>query len=387
MLENRSFDHFLGWLPGADGRQAGLTYLDRSDVRHETWPLAPNYQGCGHLDPDHSYRGARITYDSGKCDGWLKNPRNDVFAIGYYARDDLAFFGQHAPHWTVFDRYFPAVMAETLPNRIYQHAGQTDRIRNSLAISSLPTIWDRLAEKGLTGRYYYGDVPILALWGSRYASIGRHYSQFAADCAAGQLPNVAFVDPSFLQGSRGTPGDDHPHDDVRNGEAFLDGVYRAVVRGPAWSKTLLVVNFDEWGGFFEHVAPPKGPISFSDRVIGNDGLRGFRVPCVAISPWSRRGFVSHEVLDHTSVLKLIEWRWGLPPLAVRDESANNLASSLDFANPSLEAPQPAVPTGPFGSPCPGTVSKTPTAVSRILSSTGFSWVGLRNLARDYGWPV
>src|SRR6185503_2954525 len=77
MMENRSFDHFLGWLPGADGQQSGLIYYDNSNAPFSTYPLAPDYQGCGHPDPDHSYQGGRIEYDNGACDGWLKDTAND----------------------------------------------------------------------------------------------------------------------------------------------------------------------------------------------------------------------------------------------------------------------------------------------------------------------
>jgi len=82
-MENRSFDHFLGWLPGAEGHQAGLTYLDRAGAPHSTFPLAPDYQGCGHPDPDHSYAGGRTESDQGRCDGWLRAGSNDDYAIGY----------------------------------------------------------------------------------------------------------------------------------------------------------------------------------------------------------------------------------------------------------------------------------------------------------------
>src|SRR2546430_10000602 len=98
MMENRSFDHFLGWLPGADGRQAGLTYADSSGVTHSTFPLAPDFQGCSYNDPDHSYAGGRVEYNNGACDGWLR--ANDVFSIGYYRQQDLAFLGRAAPDWT-----------------------------------------------------------------------------------------------------------------------------------------------------------------------------------------------------------------------------------------------------------------------------------------------
>src|SRR5436190_3544267 len=127
MMENRSFDHFLGWLPGANGMQAGLTYLDNSNTPHSTHALAPDYQGCAHPDPDHSYQGGRIEYNNGACDGWLRAGNNDLFSIGYYPQTDLPFFANSAPGWTCCDRYFAALMAETWPNKIYTHAAQTDR--------------------------------------------------------------------------------------------------------------------------------------------------------------------------------------------------------------------------------------------------------------------
>src|SRR5436189_265550 len=254
MMENRSFDHFLGWLPGADGRQAGLTYADSSGVTHPTFPLAPDFQGCSYNDPDHSYTGGRVEYNDGACDGWLR--ANDVFSIGYYRQQDLAFLGRAVPDWTSFDQYFCAILGPTFPNRIYQHAGQTDRIENTFAISQLPTVWDRLAARGLAGRYYYSDLPFLGLWGGKYLPISRTIDAFYADCALGTLPAVAFVDGSFLQELTGTGADDHPHGDVRAGEAMMNRIYGAVTGSPAWRSPVLIINFDEWGRFFDPAPPP-----------------------------------------------------------------------------------------------------------------------------------
>ena len=357
MMENRSFDHFLGWMPGADGRQAGLSYIDAAGVSHATYPLAPDYQGCGHPDPDHSYQGARIEYDNGACDGWLRAGTNDAYAIGYYTKNDLAFLGNAAPAWTTCNRYFAAILAGTYPNRIYQHAAQTDRLDDSLLpFSTLPTIWDRLADAGLSGRYYYSDFPFLALWGATHLPISRPVGDFFADCAAGTLPQVSFVDPSFLGELQGVSNDDHPHADIRNGEYFMNTIYQAVTSSPNWANTALVINFDEWGGFFEHVAPMGAPIPAADAALGSDGLRGFRVPAVVISPWSPRKKIASNLYDHTSILKMIEWRWGLPSLTVRDATANNLAGVLDFQHRNLKAPAFAVPAGPFGGPCPVTAA-------------------------------
>ena len=372
MMENRSFDHMIGWVPRADGRQAGLTYLDRAGVPRRTWHLAPDFQGCGYADPDHSYEGGRVEYNGGACDGWLRAGDNDEYAIGYYRQDDLAFFGRAAVDWTVCDRYFTSIMAGTFPNRVYQHAAQTDRLHNTFELSVLPTIWDRLAEHGLSGRYYFSNVPFLALWGSRHLSIGRFLPAFLADCARGTLPHVSFVEPRFFGGRFNPANDDHPHADIRNGQAFLNLVYRAVTSGPAWPRTVLVINYDEWGGFFDHVPPPVAPIPPADRAAGDDeGLLGFRVPCVIVSPLARRKHVSHVTFDHTSVLRMIEWRWGLEALTVRDATANNLAEALDFSQAPRVAPQYWVPPGPFGGPCG-------------LPETD-AWTAMADVARRHGW--
>lgn len=383
-MENRSFDHFLGWLPGGNGMQAGLSYIDTAGNTYSTYHLT-DYQGCGHADPDHSYTGGRIEYDGGKCDGFLQtSPPGDTFPIGYYTQPDLAFLGQAAPGWTTCNQYFAAIMAETFPNRIYQHAAQTDRLTNTTTISTLPTIWDRLADHSISRRYYYSDVPLLALWGPKYLPISAPIAQFFADCVAGTLPHVSVVEPRFLGEPQGLSGDDHPFSDIRNGEAFLNLVYAAVTSSPAWQNTLLVINFDEWGGFFEHVAPQPAPIPPADAAAGNqDGLRGFRVPCVIISPWSPKGSVVGGLYDHTSVLKMIEWRWSLRPLTVRDSAARNLALALNFSAPDLTAPQYAVPPGPFGTACT-TGSSTPFASTR---PSGENWAALGDVAMKNGWTI
>jgi phospholipase C len=362
-MENRSFDHFMGWLSGANGMQAGLTYSDSAGAAHSTYHLT-DYQGCSFLDPGHTYSDGRVQFNGGAANGWLlngsnslsgtPNQANDLFAIGYYSQSDLSFLGSAAPAWTVCDNYFAAMMAETRPNRIYMHAAQTDRLDNSSFISGLPTIWGRLEEHGQTGRYYYSDISFLDLWGTQYAEIVHPLARFMEDCAAGTLPNVAFVDPAFLGEGSGTSGDDHPHADIRNGEVFLNQVYQAIISSPNWKHTVLVITFDEWGGFFDHVAPPLAPIPAASATAGDtDGRLGFRVPCVVISPMARRGFITHEQFDHTSILRLIEWRWSLPALSSRDVNANNLADALDFTSgPNLSAPPFNVPPGPFGGACP-----------------------------------
>src|SRR5205085_9433721 len=149
---------------------------------------------------------------------------------------------------------------------------------------------------------YFSDAPFLGLWGLKYSSISRTIDHFFDDCAAGTLPQVSYVDPRFIDEATGTSNDDHPFADIRNGEVFMNMVYQAVTTSPDWKHTVLVFTFDEWGGFFEHVAPPAAPIPPASQAAGDtDGLLGFRVPCVIVSPYASRGVISQTQFDHTSV--------------------------------------------------------------------------------------
>ncbi len=371
MMENRSFDHFLGWVPGSDGKQAGLTYTDTSGAAYATHPLAPDYQGCSHPDPDHSYEAGRVEFNGGACDGWLRAGANDAYSIGYYTEADLPFFSGAVRDWTVCDRYFAATMASTYPNRFYMHAAQTDRLSNTTELSTLPTIWDLLIGAGVSARYYFNDVPFLAFWGPKYLPISRPFDAFLAECQAGTLPSVSMIDPHFLGEADGVSTDDHPHADIRNGQSFLNQVYTAVVNSPRFRNTLLVITYDEWGGFFDHVAPPVGPIPTADSQAGaTDGLLGFRVPTLVVSPYAPRRTVSHTQLDHTSVLNMIEWRWNLPALTARDAAATNLATILDFKNARPRRPLYDVPTFRVPTPCTGIDPE---------------WLTLQSLARIWGW--
>jgi len=358
MMENRSFDHLLGWLPGANGQQAGLAYLDHKGEAHPTYRLT-TFVGCSHPDPDHSYAGGRSEYDDGKMDGWLRTTTNDTFSIGYYEEADLPFFSALARNYTTLDNYFASILGPTFPNRVFQHAAQTDRLSNTIDLSTLPTIWDNLAAAGVSRRYYYSNVPLLGLWGAKYVGISALYKDFLADAAAGTLPSVSFLDPRFTILDDGLGNDDHPHADVRAGEAFLGQIYKAVTSGPGWKNTVLIINRDEWGGFYDTVPPPRVMAANdvdTDLVNGN-ALLGCRVPVVVVSPFSAGNPATpriHSALyDHTSVLKLIEWRYNLPPLTPRDASNQiaNLALALNFQ--AAYTPPPALPTvkPPFPTPC------------------------------------
>ncbi|MGZ4436992.1 MAG: alkaline phosphatase family protein [Nocardioidaceae bacterium] len=341
-MENRSYDHDLGWLKGGDGRQAGLTYRDDKGHTHPTHHLLDR-SGCGFNDPDHSYEGGRLQFNGGRLDGFRRGD-NDDFALGYYTEQDLPFYGPLLKHATTFDRYFSSILGPTYPNRFYTHAAATDRISNTSTTSTLPTIWDRLADKGVSRRYYFSDVPFLALWGDRHLDIASPVERFFADAAAGQLPAYSYLDPSFLGEGQGGSNDDHPHADIHRGQAFLSSVARAITSSPQWSRTALVITYDEWGGFFDHVRPPRLPDDHDTGPHGKDdhAQAGFRVPCIVLSPFARPGHVGHNQYDHSSILKMVEWRHGLAPLTRRDRAARNLAESFDFRHPQPPPPLPLV---------------------------------------------
>lgn len=384
MMENRSFDHYFGWLPNADGIQAGLTYFDCHGEPHSTRPWAPDWTGCGHPDPDHEYDGGRVQLNGGAMDGFLRSGANDEYSIGYYVEADRPFYNSLARNYTALDRYFCSILGPTFPNRFFMHAAQTDRLENLFDPATMPTIWDQLAAAGVSRAYYFGNLPFTLLWGMRYIDISMPYSQFLVDAATGNLPAVSFVDPIYTLLDDGTGNDDHPHADIRRGDAFISEVFYALAEGPAWPNTVLVVNYDEWGGFFDHVAPPRAdaPNDVDQDLVDGKALLGFRVPTVIASPFSRGDpddpRVRSTIFDHTSVLKLIEWRWGLPALTARDASTDvgNLVEVLDFDNPVIEVPNLPRPEAPPPIPC--------TAPGPRISN---HWARLRESPLAKGWNL
>jgi len=360
MMENRSFDHWLGWLAeDAAYLSAGLSRYGAGFTvdgqQHQTYPSAGGpvatehlltmlggagedpYRGCGHNDPGHGWTQGRAQRDGGFL---AVGSNNDQFATGFYVGDDLPFTSQLAKRFAICDHSHASILGPTYPNREYLFAAQSfGRKNNSTDPNGFPgdTIWDRLTAAGVSMKSYYTDLPVLALWGSRMAPFFHKIDDYFADCAAGTLPTVSFVDPGFLTGSR---TDNHPHGDIRSGERFVRDVFAAFLRSSHYQRGLAVLTYDEWGGFFDHVAPP---IFVDDRASAVDadnfGQAGFRVPTVLASPYAPRGSVDHRVYDHTSILRFLEWRFlGAPPegtggaagwsLTSRDRNALNIGASL-----------------------------------------------------------
>ena len=371
MMENRSFDHYLGWLATDDrflesGRsryggdfavdgQLDQTYAapDGADVSTTHWLSVEGesdpWRGCGHPDPGHSWTAGRVQRDRGFL---AEGSGNDRYAIGYYLQDDLPFTSRLATRFTTFDQWHCSVLAPTYPNREYLLSGQSGGHKdNYLPLGeggfTWPTIWDRLAAANVPARYYYVDLPVPILWSTGVQASGATtIDNYFDDAAAGELPNVVFVDPAFIGAGR---TDDHPHADIRAGQRFLRDVFQAFAESSHWERGAFVVTYDEWGGFFDHVSPPEfADDSTSDNDDDNFAQAGFRVPSLIASPYARPGYVDHTVMEHTSVLRFLEWRFlGAPAtgpggnddtwyLTERDRNAYNLGAALGLEEPDPE---------------------------------------------------
>lgn len=368
MMENRSFDHYFGWHPDADGRNRGLRYPDLEGKMHRTHHLTPDFMGCDFRDPDHGWKGGRHQFSRGKMDGFFQGNKDgtgsDEFALGYYLKDDLGFLPHVADAYTLYDRFFCSVMGPTFPNRHYQIAAQGGGHKgNALPILDEPelgfrweTIFDRALARGLTVGYYVVDLPVPALYGLRGLNWVRPMIQFHLDAALGNLPNICFVDPPFLGAWDGISADDHPHADIRRGQAYMSDIVHSFISGPQYERGALFINYDEWGGFFDHVRPRRVPDDRANRRnLDEDwGLTGFRIPAVAISPYARnpkRGRVSHMTLTHESILKFISYRFGLGHLTKRHRYASNIGRSFDFERPDFDRPDLPDPVAIASRPC------------------------------------
>ena len=357
MMENRSFDHYFGSFDGADGQNAGLSYPDAAGGTHQTHYLPPDYQGCGFEDPNHSFDGGRTQYNGGKLDGFYE--ASDEFALGYYLEKDVEFLSPAAREYMTYDRYFASILSSTYPNRNYMISAQCGGQKtNELPLTSLgnqwETIFDRAKARGVSSAYYVVDLPFPALYGTRGLQWIRPIEQFYVDAAAGNLPQIAYVDPPFLDGGGGDglSGDEHPHGDIRIGQSYMAEVADAFLHSPQYQRGAMFINYDEWGGFFDHVSPVFVPDDRSSKNLDEDfGITGFRIPNAVLSPFTRGGGVSHATVTHESILKLISYRFGLGYLNKRHRYASQIGRTFNFDSPDPEVPELPRPAPPLALTC------------------------------------
>ncbi|MEA2363103.1 MAG: phospholipase [Thermoleophilaceae bacterium] len=377
MMENRSFDHYFGWLRDADARQ-NQSYPDPEGDQVATRHFSTlgtggtQYKGCGHPDPGHGWESGRAQLQGGFL---APGSGNDEFALTYFNQGDLGFIHEAARQYTSYDRYFCSLLASTWPNRFYKWSAQSGGLKsNTLAPggNNWETIFDRAIGHGLTARYYASDLPFAALFGGRAAAWINPIARYYEDCFTGNLPNVAIVDPPFRDGGGGDglSADEHPLGDVRLGQAFMADVVGAFTHSKCYQRGALFVVYDEWGGFFDHVRPGRVPDDRGSTDPNEDfGQLGFRVPAVAVSPFARRarkrwswerdyggwGYnhfnVDHGTFAHESILKFISYRFGLGDLNTRMRFANNIGRSFEWRRPDFEMPELPDPPQIVTQPC------------------------------------
>jgi len=378
--------------PGADGFRLGRNGL----------PTATNPYPNGQLQhafrmpttcqlpsrPSQEWTASHNAYDNGRMDGFVRTPIDPLtteiaggVAMGYWQRADQPFYYSVYRQFPIADRYFCSVPGQTYPNRRYllgaTSLGQIDD--TPPALTDYPpngTIFDRLDAHGITWKNYYSSTSSLELFPPLYIkglAAGKvvKIAGFFTDAAAGTLPGYTLVEPDY-----GNQSEENPQN-IAVGEEFAAQVINAVINGPAWDRTALLLTYDEHGGYYDHVPPPPAipPDAIPPIVVPGenafDGFAryGFRVPFALISPWARPHFVSHETYDHTSILKLVEAKWNLPALTYRDANAAPMLDMLDLRRPSFASPALAQPlavadpstlscstTGPGTIPPPGSVT-------------------------------
>ena len=398
--ENRSFDHYFGSYRGVRGFSDQSMAFQQPDPANTTsspvGTLLPLHQdtattnaACTH-DITHDWVPQHQSWNNGAMDGFVTSrlsiDANDaVLSMGYYNRTDIPYYYALADAFTICDNYFCSVMGPTDPNRLYTMAASLDPdgknggpILQSIVTNrtayygrlTYPTMPEQLQARGISWKVYSSpDETILnGILSDNVLSYFKNYqdpasvlhqnafgpqfpNDFLADVLSGNLPQV-----SWLVGSVITS--DHPPSPSIFGENVVSLVVSALMANPAlWAKTVMFLTFDENGGFFDHVAPvtaPPGtpgeyvtaPAVPDPTVIGTPPITGpiglgFRVPMLTISPFSRGGFVSSDLFDHTSVLRFLETLFGaeVPNLSAwRRSTVGDMTSAFNFKKPDLSIP-------------------------------------------------
>ena len=384
MLENRSFDHMLGYLslPPAlggkgrtdvDGLTGNETNLDENGVPFPVKRMAtPKMNG----DPCHEWDCVEEQLNNNNG-GFLTNygrtvVNNPEFILHYFIGADVPVYDHLARDFTICDRWFCSLPGPTQPNRAYALAGTSDSRKHNFSTQELlqlkgfnaPTIFEKLPAN-VSWQCYSHDISGMRFFKKfRTAQIPQinKIDKFITDAAAGALPNVSWIDPDFgLAVYKGPPNDDHPPHDMRHCQNLVSKVYNAVLASPNWSKTLLIVTYDEHGGFYDHVSPRQFTPADGDPEFAKYGVR---VPAFIISPWAARqasfgsdahGLQPNEVLfDHTSILRTILRRFADPAggpisgMTPRVDAANDLSVLLTEAQPRTDCtPAPSIPGVPI----------------------------------------
>jgi phospholipase C len=323
--ENRSFDHMYGTLDaGTEGFPS--TYTNPTDAGTTA---APTHLATA-CPADISHTSASITaeWDNGKMDGfWLTDGPE---ALGYYLPDDHKFYSWLVETFATSDRYFCSTMGDTGHNRRFLYGAS--------ATQTSVTVFSELeAAKVDWGNYYPGTLPIYNTYTFPTNDPHLHpWSDFLPALDTGAIPPVVYLD---------TPSDEHPPGSMHDGESVVYQVLSHAFKSPLWPHLAIVFNYDEGGGFFDHVNPPPACVPSSASADAIYNREGFRVPLVVISPYARKSYVSHVDHSHTSTLRLVELLFDLPAITARDANSDALLDMFDFACPDFTTP-PTLPAAP-----------------------------------------
>ena len=377
MQENHSFDNYFGMLPRRGQPQAdGFTFdprgapLNANPLGSGIARVLPAPTPCQPTDVSQAWNATHEEIDRGRMDGFARTIPGQMY---YYDESDIPFYYSLANAFCLANRWFCSAPCQTYPNRRFLLCGtafgliSTD---NSSVMQSPPngTIVDRLNRYGVSWKDYFVDVPATAVIFEIPKSNPQNMapiSEFFADCKAGTLPAVSFVDSEIgllnVVGSElanqipigngqsnyaaAQDQDEENPADIQLGESFVQSVLDAVLSSPAWPRTLLIWTYDEHGGYYDHVPPPRAipPDSIKPALGPKDHPGGYdiygpRVPAVVASPYSKPHGVSDTVCDHTTFLATIEAKWNLPACTYRDANANTVAGFLQQKPALLDPP-------------------------------------------------
>jgi phospholipase C len=412
MLENRSFDHMLGflyadrgnvspagqkldgltgreWNPDDTGRRVGVHAIRATDPHPYLMPGAD--PGEGFLNTNYQLFSTDDPAPGAIADnmGFVRNFKSAIASdlakhysdtlpgtqaadiMGMYTPELLPVLCGLARGYAVCDAWFASVPTMTMPNRAFAAAATSQgHLDDTPKTYTCPTIFGRLSDQGLDWAIYgYNREPLTRhnfpdTTNADDSHFG-HFRDFQQRAAAGTLPAYSFLEPSW----DASGNSQHPNYDVARGEQFLHDIYVALRNGKAWSATLLIVTYDEHGGNFDHVAPPSGATPPGDGTVGEHGFDftrlGPRVPAVLVSPLIAAGtvFRGSGTIDHTSVLKTIAERWGTAPLTDRDRAAASLGDVVTLTKPRTDDPLRGV-LAPVSSVAHPNASK-PTKLDRV----------------------
>jgi phospholipase C len=358
IMENRSFDHMMGGLsavlPGLDGVDPQHPHVNY-DASGTPYYQAPSTIRQTASDPKHEHADVVIQLQNnngGFVQDFIKAYPNSTTQerqqiMDYFLADFLPGLHALARDFTVCDRWYSSVPGPTWPNRFFALSGTSlGRILMPAGITdpgayfqqTQVTLFDRLTDAGKSWKNYFCDFPAAWLLLRNLLPQNVVHSRpidefFTAVRDEKSFPEFAFIEPKYFGADE---NDDHPPHNIMKGEKFIADVYNAIRSNPdLWNSSLLVIFFDEHGGFYDHVTPPGAVAPDDHQVEYTFDQLGLRVPCLLISPWVSRA-VDHTQYDHTSVLKYLIDKWGLGPLGRRAAAATSIAGALRESQPRTD---------------------------------------------------